>query len=280
MKTLFYVIKLIRPLNTITAGVAMVIASSILSGFEDLTNVTYTMLVVMAYTAGANSLNDAVDHLTDIVNRPDRPIRKGMVSRSVAITISFLLFLSGTLLALKLNRDAVFIGVIIAMPIMVVYNTHLKGKPLIGNIAVSMVIAISFLFCGAAHQNFGPMWLPAVLSFGLTLLREIVKDVADLEGDLSVGLATYPILAGVHKSRKLILFICFLVGLLASYPFLHGIYGLWYGIIVLIGVEIPIIIVVVLFVNNPGILSAKQSSKILKFSSIMGLIAIYAGSQL
>ena len=171
-------------------------------------------------------------------------------------------------------------SVIIAMPLMVVYNIHLKGKPLVGNIAVSIVIALSFLFCGAAHQNYGPMWLPAMLSFGLTFLRELVKDVADLKGDLSMGLATFPILIGIYKSRQLIIFLCFLVSLLALWPVYNSTYGIWYGIIVFIGVEVPIVMVVILFLKNPGISSGKKSSKILKFSSLMGLIAIYAGSQL
>ena len=74
------------------------------------------------------------------------------------------------------------------------------------------------------------------------------------------------------------MFLCLLIGLIAMWPFFNGIYGFWYGIIVFIGVEIPLVIVVGLFLNNPGIVSAKQSSKILKFSSLMGLIAIYAGS--
>ena len=49
-------------------------------------------------------------------------------------------------------------------------------------------------------------------------------------------------------------------------------------IILLIGVEIPLIIVVFLLVKNPTISSAVISSKILKFSTIMGLSAIYTGS--
>ena len=280
MAQIIYVTKLIRPLNTITAGIATVIASLILSGLNDLTTVVTLALTVMAYTAGANSLNDAVDFLTDLVNRPDRVIPAGLVSQNLAIFVSFIFYLIGTISALTLNDEAVFIGVIIAMPLMVVYNIHLKGKPLVGNIAVSIVIALSFLFCGAAHQNYEPMWLPAMLSFGLTFLRELVKDVADLKGDLSMGLATFPIIRGIYKSRQLIFILCFLVSLLALWPLFNNVYGLWYGIIVFIGVEVPIVMVVILFLKNPGISSGKKSSKILKFSSLMGLIAIYAGSQL
>ena len=280
MAQIIYLIKLIRPLNTITAGIATVIASLILSGLNDLTTVVNFALTVMAYTAGANSLNDAVDFLTDLVNRPDRVIPAGLISQNLAIFVSFIFYLIGTISALTLNDEAVFIGVIIAMPLMVVYNIHLKGKPLVGNIAVSIVIAMSFLFCGAAHQNYEPMWLPAMLSFGLTFLRELVKDVADLKGDLSMGLATFPILIGIYKSRQLIIFLCFLVSLLALWPLYNNTYGIWYGIIVFIGVEVPIVMVVILFLKNPGISSGKRSSKILKFSSLMVLIAIYAGSQL
>ena len=72
----------------------------------------------------------------------------------------------------------------------------------------------------------------------------------------------------------------FLVSLLALWPLFNNVYGLWYGIIVFIGVEVPIVMVVILFLKNPGISSGEKSSKILKFSSLMGLIAIYAGSQL
>ena len=61
------------------------------------------------------------------------------------------------------------------------------------------------------------------------------------------------------------------------WPFLNKIYGFWYGIIVFIGVEIPLAIVAGLFIYNPGITSAIQAAKILKFSSLMGLIAIYLG---
>ena len=280
MKKIIYFIKLSRPLNTLTAGFAMVISSAILNNLNDLTIVIITALVVMAYTAGANSINDASDVSTDLVNRPDRPIPAGAISQKSAIIFSFFLFSFGTILALKLNNSAIVISVFIAMPLMVIYSTHLKGKALVGNLAVSIVVGLSFLFCGAAHYKINPMWLPAILSFCLTFLRELVKDVADLKGDLSNGLATFPIMAGVHRSSQLIIFLSFFIGLLVVWPFFYKIYGFWYGFMVFIGVEIPLAIVVGSFIYNPGTTSAIQAAKILKFSSLMGLIAIYLGFQL
>jgi len=46
----------------------------------------------------------------------------------------------------------------------------------------------------------------------------------------------------------------------------------------ILGVEIPLGVVVVSLMNNPGISSATHGARILKFSTFMGLIAIYAGT--
>ena len=139
-----------------------------------------TSLVVMFYTAAANILNDILDHRIDIINRPNRPIPSGQVKLLPAFILSFLTFLIGALLCLQLNSDAQLIGIIIAIPVMVSYNTYLKGKYLFGNIAVAFIIGLSFLFSGAAHYQLQKMYVPAFLAFGLTLIREIVKDIADI----------------------------------------------------------------------------------------------------
>ena len=280
MPKLFYYIKLLRPLNLIIAGFSVLVATSILNGFNDTLTIITTILVVVSYTGGANALNDSVDYETDMINSPKRPIPIGIVTKNKALLISFILFLLGTVLCLQLTNSAKFIGIIISMPLMVFYSTHLKGKPLIGNIAVSLVLALSFLFCGAAHQNFHPMWLPSFLAFGLTLLREIVKDIADIKGDLSVGLATFPIVKGIRKTIIFITILSLFIGVFSILPYLNGTYGFWYGLILFIGVEIPLLIIVILLLRRPKIQTANYAAQILKCSTIMGIIAIYTGSKL
>ena len=164
------------------------------------------------------------------------------------------------------------------MPLMIIYSTHLKSKPLIGNIAVSFIIGLSFIFCGTALGNVYPMWTPGLLAFGLTLIREITKDIADLEGDKIAKHNTYPIEYGIKGAIKLVSFLSCAVCLVALVPYINNTYNDWYLTILLIGVEIPLIIVVVLLTKNQTISSAILSSKILKFSTIMGLLAIYIGS--
>ena len=271
--------KLSRPINILISGTAMVIAASIVDNARSIDIMSITSLVVMFYTAAANILNDILDYRIDIINRPNRPIPSGQVKLLPAFILSFLTFLIGALLCLQLNSNAQLIGIIIAIPVMVSYNTYLKGKYLFGNIAVAFTIGLSFLFSGAAHDQLQKMYVPAFLAFGLTLIREIVKDIADIKGDSSVGLKTYPIYAGKKNASKLVIGLIVILGLGALDPYFRGIYGFSYLFILIIGVHIPLLAVVVLLIKNTDNEAVNLSSKILKLSTFMGLIAIYFGQQ-
>jgi 4-hydroxybenzoate polyprenyltransferase len=278
MNTLYYHIKLLRPLNVFTSGLAMLIASAILGTLQEIDTVILVMAVVMCYAGGANALNDVVDFEIDKINRPMRPLPSGNVKKQTALILSILLFGTGTLLCLELSETAKVIGIVIAMPLMVLYSKYLKEIPLLGNITIAFVLGLSFLFCGAAFENMSPMWIPMVLAFGLTLVRELVKDIADLKGDESVGLRTFPISAGIDKAIQLTVFLSACIGIGAFIPFINGTYNIWYGILLILGVEIPLGVVVVSLLNKPGISSATRGARILKFSTLTGLIAIYAGT--
>ena len=278
MNTFYYHIKLLRPLNVFTSGFAMVIGSGILGTLNNTGTLLLVMAVVMCFAGAANALNDVVDYEIDKINRPMRPLPSGFVKKRTALFISILLFSMGTLACLELSEAAKVIGIVIAMPFMVLYSKYLKGMPLIGNMIVAFILGLSFLFCGAAFNNMSPMWIPMILAFGLTLVRELVKDIADMEGDQSAGLKTFPIIAGIEKSIQLSIFLSACIGVGAFIPYLYGTYGIWYGILLILGVEIPLGVVVVSLLNNPGISSATHGARILKFSTLIGLIAIYAGT--
>ena len=278
MNTFYYHIKLLRPLNVFTSGFAMVIGSGILGTLNNTGTLLLVMAVVMCFAGAANALNDVVDYEIDKINRPMRPLPSGFVKKRTALLISILLFSMGTLACLELSEAAKVIGIVIALPFMVLYSKYLKGMPLIGNMIVAFILGLSFLFCGAAFNNMSPMWIPMILAFGLTLVRELVKDIADMEGDQSAGLKTFPIIAGIEKSIQLSIFLSACIGVGAFIPYLYGTYGIWYGILLILGVEIPLGVVVVSLLNNPGISSATHGARILKFSTLIGLIAIYAGT--
>ena len=273
----YYHLKILRPLNVFTSGLAMIVSASILNQIESYYVVSITCIVVMCYTGASNALNDAIDLKSDLINRPYRPIPSGKISRSAAVALSFVLFTAGSIICLQLADAAKVIGIIISVPMLIFYNIYFKGVYLLGNFAVGLVIGMSFIFSGAAHYSIAPMWIPAFLAFGLTFLREIIKDLEDIRGDKISGLLTYPISSDLKQTTRLIILIAASVGLAALIPYLIGYYGTWYLIALVIGVEIPLVLVVFLFIKNPVVSTAKICSKILKLSTLMGLVAIYMG---
>ena len=278
MKKLFAYITIIRPLNVILGGLTIVISSFIVKYNGPISFVIFAVLVVMFYTAGANTLNDYFDYKIDKINRPDRAISSGLVLRRHALIFSLFAFILGTLFALQLNKNSQLVSIGISLPLIIGYNAKLKYFPLIGNIVVALILSLSFIYAGFIFDNIKPLIIPAVLAFSLTLIREIVKDMADVIGDKSVGLKTFPIIYGENKTIVLCTVLSALLGIGSFVPFITGYYNIFYGILLILTVEIPLAVVVILLLNKPNILTAKRSTKLLKFCTLGGLFSIYIGT--
>jgi len=278
MKKFFAYIMIIRPLNMILGGVTIVISSFIVQYNGPISYVFFAVLVVMFYTAGANTLNDYFDYKIDKINRPDRAISSGLVLRNHAIIFSLFAFILGTLFALQLNKNSQLVAVGVSLPLIIGYNAKLKNFPLIGNIVVALILSLSFIYAGFVFDNIKPLIIPALLAFGLTLIREIVKDMADVIGDKAVALKTFPIIYGENKTIVLCTALSALLGIGSFVPFITGYYNIFYGILLILTVEIPLAVVVILLLNKPSIATAKRSAKLLKFSTLGGLFSIYIGT--
>ena len=278
MKKLFVYIATIRPLNVILGGLTIVISSFIVKYNGPTSFVIFAVSVVMFYTAGANTLNDYFDYKIDKINRPDRAISSGLVLRSHALIFSLFAFIIGTLFALQLNKNSQLVSIGISLPLIIGYNAKLKKFPLIGNIVVALILSLSFIYAGFVFDNIKPLIIPALLAFGLTLIREIVKDMADVIGDKAVALKTFPIVYGQNKTIVLCTALSALLGIGSFVPFITGYYNIFYGILLILTVEIPLAVVVILLLNKPSIATAKRSAKLLKFSTLGGLFSIYIGT--
>ncbi|MBT3497094.1 MAG: UbiA family prenyltransferase [Candidatus Marinimicrobia bacterium] len=265
-------------MNLLTGGMAVYFSSHIVGFSGESVILIFAMLVVVCFNAGANAYNDYIDFETDKINRPLRPLSLGIISKNSALYSAIFFFLLGTIFAFQLSDESKIIGIGIALPLMILYSRYLKGRPLIGNFIIALILGLTFLFSGAAFGNISALFLPAILAFGLTFIRELVKDIADLEGDKQSQLHTYPIMAGTEKSVRLVAIFSAIVGVGAFIPYLIGMYSLVYGILLILGVEIPLGIVVASLLKNPEKKTAIHAAKLLKMSTIIGLLAIYLGS--
>lgn len=228
------ILRLVRFKNLLIIAATMVlmryfIMQPILQGFGlslQLSTATFIMLVLATVfiAAAGYAINDYFDTRTDLVNRPGTVIVGKAVSRRVAIAIHLILsalgILLGTIVAIKVGRPVFSLLFILPVGILWFYSTIYKRQLLVGNIVVAtltgIVPLIPLIF---EYPLFKVYWEVivtyqlkvyvmvnlicgyALFAFLLTLVREIVKDMEDFEGDTVYGRNTLPVHFGIKASK-------------------------------------------------------------------------------
>jgi len=161
-------------------------------------------LTVFLITGAGNTINDYYDRDIDAINRPGRPIPSGRVSAKSACYYSLALFAAGSLFAGLVNQICLAVAAFNSV-LLFFYARNLKAMPLAGNICVAFLTGSTFLFGGAAAGSAGLLAnrVPFLLSFLVSMSREIAKDIEDMAGDLAGGARTLPIMAGERASAGL-----------------------------------------------------------------------------
>lgn len=263
--------RITRPGNSVIAGLAAIVAYLIATGTL-VNGVLLLMAVVILITAAGNVINDYFDAEIDAINRPERPIPSGAMSRNAALVWAGILFILGLAACMFTTPLCLGIALFNAL-LLVVYAARLKSTPLLGNIAVAYLSASIFLFGGAfAGWHLLVQVLPiAVITFLAMLARELLKDAEDIEGDRAGGADTLPIRIGVQKTA-LLAFICAAAAVTAS-VFPYSWWGVWYlpGIalvdVIIIGAAVK-----ALGSTDPGSLKVTGSTTLLKIGMFASLV--------
>lgn len=278
MKKIYAFIKILRPLNLSIAAFAVIVTALILNKIDMVSVWLKALIVVVCYNGAANAINDYFDQETDRINRPNRPLITGIISPKAVLVFSILLFIIGTFFAVLLPMQSTIIAVAIALPLMVAYSFWLKSVPLLGNFIISFVLGLTFLFAGSALSEMMALWIIAILAVGLTMVRELVKDIADYDGDIKTNIRTFPTIFGIKKAWILAAIFALIIGLGALIPYWFGKFNQWYLYLIIFGIEIPLATTVFFAVKFPTIINAKRDASLLKYSTIMGVFAFWLGS--
>jgi geranylgeranylglycerol-phosphate geranylgeranyltransferase len=195
--------EILRPFNCVMASVAAIIGLAIAGGLQP-GGASLIFLTVFLITGGGNAVNDYYDREIDAVNRPKRPIPSGRMSTRAAFYYSLALFAVGCICAGLVNQICLTVAVFNSV-LLFLYARNLKATPLAGNICVAFLTGSTFLFGGAAAGSAGLQanQVPFLLSFLVSMSREIAKDIEDMTGDRAGGARTLPILAGERASAAL-----------------------------------------------------------------------------
>ncbi len=185
-----------------------------------MTDFEYIMLVTSCIfiAAGGYVINDIEDEKIDRINKPEKQIVGRLIARDTALNIYLLLSFAGVLSGFYLSyiKGYSYIGIInlIVAGMLYFYSTSYKCIPLLGNVIISILSAFSIFIVVIpepfAKENPGIMLIVGAFmffSFFTTLVREIIKDIEDAEGDKSLGCSTLANKLGLKGSKILIILI-------------------------------------------------------------------------
>ncbi len=191
---------LFRLNNALIAGAGVALGHLCLPGAVQIGPLVLGVLSLAVLDMAGNIQNDVFDQQTDAVNRPDRAVAAGLVSPEAARGLATLMYVASVSLALGigLSHGVLVIGMAL---LLYGYNRALKGMPLAGNFAVSLLCAIALYFSEYPGIPYYTL-LPALFAFTTTMAREIVKDIEDMPGDSAAGMETLPIRYGVGTAKR------------------------------------------------------------------------------
>jgi len=191
-------LRLVRVGNVAVSFVGTVVGGLAARGVGiGLSDQTFVLLALAAastacVTAGGNVLNDLGDRDSDRVNHPDRPLVTGQITVPTARALAIGLLVLSAVLVVPVVWFAPLMGVILltALAALLAYELRFKSAGLVGNLLVAFLTAEVFLYGGAAVGQLAPVVPFALMAFGATLSRELIKDMEDASGD--VERATVP----------------------------------------------------------------------------------------
>jgi geranylgeranylglycerol-phosphate geranylgeranyltransferase len=226
-------------------------------------------MVTLFIMGGGNALNDYFDDKIDRLNKPNRPIPSGLITRKKALFFSIALFFTGVVLSFSLNLLAMSIATANAC-LLIIYARYSKTMVFAANALIALMTSSVFIFSGAILNMIDlNMIVLASSAFFVMMSREILKDIEDIQGDRRSGALTLPIKLGVKRARAVsTVFVLPAILLIFLPSILKTMDSPYLGLIMLA----TMVLIFSLF------LQPKKSQKVIKLATMIVLTAFLAGS--
>jgi geranylgeranylglycerol-phosphate geranylgeranyltransferase len=268
-------LELIRPLNCLLAGLAVLIGA-IVAGVGELPYVAGVAFAAAALISGAgNAVNDYFDKDIDAVNRPHRPIPSGMLSARTAVTLGSGLFGVGVVLAALINLPCLALAALNSA-ILVIYSAELKRRGLAGNLTIGYLVGSTFLFGGLAVGEISVVGILAIMAALSTVGRELIKGIEDMRGDRKLGLRTFPLRYGAGKAAVLAIGFIGAAIAISPLPYVLEAFG-WAYLVLVVPSIVVFIAAAAIIVQSRKPEAAGRASLACKIAMGLGLLAFLAG---
>ncbi len=268
-------------------------------GFQTKSSLEYWLLNVatVLITASGYVINDYFDVKIDKINKPQKVLVGEKIDKIKVMNFYTILYVlgvgAGLLLAFLVKSLTLGLIFIFTVGLLWFYSSSYKRQFLIGNIIVSFASALSLFIVAILSvqilQNSYSVellkstpiptqiysWVGgfSLFSFLMTLIREIIKDMEDIQGDREQECRTMPIILGIKKAKAVVISLLLTVVLLLFFIALYWIdftesITLRYTISALI---IPLLLTLFFVIKAQKSNDFHQISSILKIIMILGI---------
>jgi len=191
-------------------------------------------------------INDYFDLNIDKINKPDKLVVEKIINRRLTIIWHLVLSFIGIAIGfyLDITSGIALLGIAncFSVFLLFIYSASLKKKLLAGNILISLLTAwvvLVVMWCETSHSlsERGTTYttrlsrytfLYAGFAFAISLIREAVKDMEDIEGDRRYGCTTMPIVWGINATKVFVsVWLIVLIGVLSIIQFYVLQFGWW-----------------------------------------------------
>ncbi|RTL11715.1 MAG: prenyltransferase [Flavobacteriaceae bacterium] len=260
-----------------------------------LTDFNYILLVIatVCIAAGGYVINNIMDQDTDEIAKPQNRVVGVSISETVAYNWYIGLTIVGVGIGFYLSNviyKPTFASMfILVATLLYMYATSFKQIPVLGNVVVALMLSTSIIIIGLfdilpaidvdnrfrMKEAFDILMHYAIFAFIINLIREMVKDMEDMDGDYQSGINSLPIAIGVQKTKIIVGVLTVIsIGILAYYVnsnLFELDYVVYYAMILIVG---PLIYFGVKLLNAATKKEYHHLSLVLKIILFFGILSV------
>ena len=164
-------------------------------------NLFFLILSSATVIASGYIINNFYDSEKDLINRPKKTMLDRLISQRTKLSVYFILNFAAIIFASYVSfRAVIFFSIYIFM--IWFYSHRIKKILFLGNIVASILAIIPFFVVFIYYKNFETViFIHATFLFIMIAMREMVKDLENLKGDLIQNYKTIPVVYGEKWSK-------------------------------------------------------------------------------
>ena len=259
-----------------------------------LSTLNFVMLLAatLFIAAAGYIINDINDVASDRINKPSKTYIPTPYSTNVAFNTYLVLNIAGVgigfLMCYRMNLTNFATVFVLLSALLYVYANFLKRVILVGNLVVSIAVASSIFVLiifdmlpvlnRFQQELITPMSILrdyGIFALMLNFLREIVKDIEDVNGDHAVGIQSLPIVLGQERTAKLSAYIAVVyIFTILGYIYVYLQANVWTSLYLVITVVVPLVFFCMKARYADKNLHYAFLSKLLKIIMLLGILSL------